>query len=156
MNNYFNIHKLFTTKKNLLFLLSFILAGLIFFSYFFYTKNGVLTVDLGQQYVDFLAFLRHNLFSHPLRLIYSFSNGLGGSMLATDAYYLFSPFNLLLFLFPQNFLAQAILVIIGLKIAAGGLTSYYYWQQKTAKPFYALAASSATHYLDMLSPTTST
>ncbi|KRO14475.1 YfhO family protein [Lactobacillus helveticus] len=143
MNNYFNIHKLFTTKKNLLFLLSFILPGLIFFSYFFYTKNGVLTVDLGQQYVDFLAFLRHNLFSHPLRLIYSFSNGLGGSMLATDAYYLFSPFNLLLFLFPQNFLAQVILVIIGLKIAAGGLTSYYYWQQKTAKPFYALATSSA-------------
>lgn len=143
MNNYFTIHKLFTAKKNLLFLLSFILPGLIFFSYFFYTKNGVLTVDLGQQYVDFLAFFRNNLFSHPLRLIYSFSNGLGGSMLATDAYYLFSPFNLLLFLFPENLLPQAILIIIGLKIATSGLTSYYYWQQKINMSFYALAASSA-------------
>lgn len=143
MNNYFNIHKLFTAKKNLLFLLSFILPILIFLSYFFYTKNGVLTVDLGQQYVDFLAFFRNNLFSHPLRLIYSFSNGLGGSMIATDAYYLLSPFNLLLFLFPKNLLPQAILIIIGLKIATSGLTSYYYWQQKINIPFYALAASSA-------------
>lgn len=125
--------------------MSFILPGLIFFSYFFYTKNGVLTVDLGQQYVDFLAFFRHNLFTHPLNLIYSFSNGLGGSMLATDAYYLLSPFNLLLFLFPQSFLPKAILLIITLKIATAGLTSYYYWKQKISD-FYALAAS-ATYAL---------
>ena len=103
----------------------------------------MLTVDLGQQYVDFLAFFRRNLFSHPLRLIYSFSNGLGGSMLATDAYYLCSPFNLLLFLFPQHFLPQAILIIIALKIGAAGLSSYYYWKQKITNHFYALAASSA-------------
>lgn len=125
--------------------MSFILPGLIFFSYFFYTKNGVLTVDLGQQYVDFLAFFRHNLFTHPLKLIYTFSNGLGGSMLATDAYYLLSPFNLLLFLFPQSFLPRAILLIITLKIATAGLTSYYYWKQKISD-FYALAAS-ATYAL---------
>lgn len=138
-----NIYKTYANKKNLLFLLSFVLPGLIFLSYFFYTKNGVLTVDLGQQYVDFLAFLRQNLFTHPLRLIYSFSNGLGNSMLATDAYYLFSPFNLILFLFPQDFLPQAVLIIIGLKVSAIGLTSYYYWQQKISNSFYALAASSA-------------
>lgn len=143
MNIYYTIDKFLSNKRNVLFLLSFILPNLIFLSYFFYTKNGVLTVDLGQQYVDFLAFFRHNLTSHPLKLIYSFSNGLGGSMLATDAYYLLSPFNLILLFFPQNLLPQAILVIIGLKIATAGLTSYYYWQQKIANAFYALAASSA-------------
>lgn len=139
----FNSHHIAINRKNIFYWLSFLLPALIFLSYFFYTKNGVLTVDLGQQYVDFLAFFRRNLFSHPLRLIYSFANGLGGSMLATDAYYLCSPFNLLLFLFPQNLLPQAILIIIALKIGAAGLATYYYWQQKIANPFYALAASSA-------------
>lgn len=64
-------------------------------------------------------------------------------MLATDAYYLFSPFNLLLFLAPQKFLSQMVLVIIAAKIATVGLTSYYYWKQKIDNEFYALAASAA-------------
>lgn len=143
MLKFLNSRHIAINRKNIFFWLSFLLPALIFLSYFFYSKNGVLTVDLGQQYVDFLAFFRRNLFSHPLRLIYSFSNGLGGSMLATDAYYLCSPFNLLLFLFPQHFLPQAILIIIALKIGAAGLSSYYYWKQKITNHFYALAASSA-------------
>lgn len=137
------MHRLSLNKETVLYLISFILPGLIFLSYFFYTRNGVLTVDLGQQYVDFLAFFRQNLFTHPLKLIYSFSNGLGGSMLGTDAYYLFSPFNLILFFLPQHFLPEAILLIIALKIATAGLTSYYYWQKKIENNFYALAASAA-------------
>lgn len=64
-------------------------------------------------------------------------------MLGTDAYYLFSPFNLLLFLAPQKYLAQMILVIITAKISTAGLTSFYYWQKIIANPFYALAASAA-------------
>ncbi|WP_308556846.1 YfhO family protein [uncultured Lactobacillus sp.] len=143
MNKYFKTLKLNFNTERLLYIISFILPGLIFLSYFFYTKNGVLTVDLGQQYVDFLAYFRSNLFTHPLRLIYSFANGLGGSMLATDAYYLSSPFNLLLFLAPQKFLPQMVLVIIAAKIATAGLTSYYYWRQKINHNFYALAASTA-------------
>ncbi len=143
MIKFLNSNRITINRKNIFYWLSFLLPTIIFLSYFFYTKNGVLTVDLGQQYVDFLAFFQRNLFTHPLRLIYSFSNGLGGSMLATDAYYLCSPFNLLLFLFPQSFLPQAILLIIALKIGAAGLAAYYYWQQKIINPFYALAASSA-------------
>lgn len=143
MTKYFKTLKLNFNKEKVLYLISFVLPGLIFLSYFFYTKNGVLTVDLGQQYVDFLAFFRSNLFTHPLRLIYSFANGLGGSMLATDAYYLFSPFNLLLFLAPQRFLPEMVLIIIATKIATAGLTSYYYWKQKIDNEFYALAASAA-------------
>lgn len=143
MNKFFNTHRLSLNKEIVLYLISFILPGLIFLSYFFYTKNGVLTVDLGQQYVDFLSYFRQNLFTHPLKLIYSFSNSLGSSMLGTDAYYLFSPFNLILFLFPMHFLPEAVLFIIALKIATAGLTSYYYWQNKLEDKFYALAASAA-------------
>lgn len=143
MLKFLNSHHTAINRKNIFYWLSLLLPAIIFASYFFYMKSGVLTVDLGQQYVDFLAFFRRNLFTHPLRLIYSFANGLGGSMLATDAYYLCSPFNLLLFLFPQNFLPQAILFIITLKIGTAGLAAYYYWHQKINNSFYALAASSA-------------
>ena len=127
MTNYFTTLKLNVNKEKVLYLISCVLPGLIFLSYFFYTQNGVLTVALGQHCIVFVAFFKSNLFTHPLRLIYSFANGLGGSMLATDAYYLFSPFNLLLFLAPQRFLPEMVLIIIAIKIATAGLTSYYYW-----------------------------
>lgn len=122
--------------------LSFLIPALSFFIYFACHHFDILTVDLGQQYVDFFAFLRRNLFTHPARLIYSFQNGLGGSMIGTDAYYLLSPFNLIFFFFSQNLLPFAILLIISLKIGTAGLTSYYYWQNK-GNHFNALAASLA-------------
>ncbi|RVU70066.1 MULTISPECIES: YfhO family protein [Lactobacillus] len=131
------------TKPSVYFgLISTILPFLLFFLYFASHHFNILTVDLGQQYVDFFAFLRSKLFSDPLSLIYTFQNGLGGSMVATTAYYLLSPFNLIVFLFPQSALPIAILTIISLKIAAIGLTSYYYWQ-KSVKPAYASAGGLA-------------
>lgn len=117
-------------RKIIFFIISFLLPSLIFFSYFSYRGMEILTVDLGQQYVDFLAYYRDNLFSSPLNLIYSFAKGLGGSMLGTDAYYLSSPLNLILFLFPKKMLPEAILGIISIKIGLIGLSSYYFWQKK--------------------------
>ena len=116
--------------KNSFYLISFLLPFLIFETYFLSNNANILTVDLGQQYIDFLAFFKNNLFSHPARLIYNFNQGLGSSFIGTTAYYLTSPFNLVLFFLPNRFLPQAILVIIGLKIGSIGLTSYFYWQEK--------------------------
>lgn len=121
---------------------SFLLPALVFFAYFASKGYNVLTVDLGQQYVDLLAFYQKNLLTHPLRLIYTFASGLGNSMLGTDAYYLLSPFNLLLLLFPQKQLPLAILVLISVKIGAIGLASYEVWQTKyPLRSATALAAS---------------
>lgn len=106
----------------------------------------VLTVDLGQQYVDFLAYYRDNLFSSPLNLIYSFAKGLGGSMLGTDAYYLNSPLNLILFLFPKKLLPEAILGLISIKIGLIGLSSYYFWQKKFSAYHKAIALSASLAY----------
>lgn len=126
------------------YLFSFLLPALIFFLYFASKHFNLLTVDLGQQYIDLLAYLRANLFSHPLKLIYSWSNGLGGSMIATDAYYLLSPFNLLLFLFPQSALPEAILVIICCKLGTAGVTTFYYFKHfKQNSPILSLAAAFA-------------
>ncbi len=64
--------------------------------------NSILTVDLGQQYIDQFAMFRHTLLAHPSSFFYSFSNALGGDMLSEWAYYLMSPFNLLFYLSHHN------------------------------------------------------
>lgn len=139
-----NPFKKFSGNQVLLSIIAFTLPALLFAGYFLSKKGNVLTVDLGQQYVDLLAYYQQNLLKHPLKLIYSFSSGLGGSMLGTDSYYLLSPFNLLLLLFPQTLLPQAILLVISTKVGAIGLSAFWAWRKKFAlSDEYLLAASSA-------------
>lgn len=132
-------------KNNYLYWLSFLLPACIFASYFLYRNQETLTVDLGQQYIDFLSFYKNNLISNPLNFIFTFSSGLGGSFIGTTAYYLTSPFNLLLFIFSNSSLPKAILLIISLKVGCIGLSSFYYFQKffKGDKKIFALAASLA-------------
>ena len=102
--------KRFTTlspQKNMLFL-SFLLP--LFVMMVIYATMGVypfgnstlLTVDLGQQYVDFFSYYRTTLLSDPSALFFSFTKSFGGEMLGLWAYYLMSPFNLIFLLFPQS------------------------------------------------------
>lgn len=51
-------------------------------------------------------------------------------MLATDAYYLLSPLNLLLCLFPNNYLPAITLIIICIKFGLSGLSAFFVWQKK--------------------------
>lgn len=138
------LNKRFFSTKRLAYILSFLLPFLSIFIYFAINHFNLLTVDLGQQYIDFLAFFRQNFFTNPLKLIYNFQNGLGGSMIATDAYYLMSPFNFVLFFFPKSQITFAVLTIISLKFAFCGLSYFYYWyHQKNYDVLYSLAASFA-------------
>lgn len=132
-------------KTKYLYWLSFLLPALIFASYFIYRNQEILTIDLGQQYIDFLSFYKNNLFSNPLNLVYTLSSGLGNSFIGTWTYYLTSPFNLLLFLFSNSHLPEAILLIISLKVGSIGLSSFYYFQKFFTgdNKIFALAASLA-------------
>ena len=62
--------------------LSFWTPVLLMLGYFIYRgfypfgSSSVLTVDLGQQYVDFFAYFRHTLLHSPSELFYSFSKAL--------------------------------------------------------------------------------
>ena len=100
--------KRFTTlspQKNMLFL-SFLLP--LFVMVVIYATMGVypfgnstlLTVDLGQQYVDFFSYYRTTLLSDPSAIFFSFTKSFGGEMLGLWAYYLMSPFNFIFLLFP--------------------------------------------------------
>lgn len=127
--------------RTILYLLSFFIPFAIFAGYFAMHGMRILTVDLGQQYIDLLAFYKDHFFN-PAAYSYSFANGLGGSLIGTFFYYLASPFNMLLLFFSKTQLPIAIYWIISLKVGTIVLTSYYYFQKHYQK-IYALAGSNA-------------
>ncbi|MBQ1950345.1 MAG: YfhO family protein [Clostridia bacterium] len=81
--------------------------------------KSVMLVDMHHQYAPLLNELR-SLFIEGSLSSYSFHLGLGANFIPTFAYYLASPLNILLVLFPENYLTEGILVITLLKIAAAG------------------------------------
>ncbi|MEG2292222.1 MAG: YfhO family protein [Carnobacterium sp.] len=85
-------------------------------------NSTLLTVDLGQQYVDFYAYYRETLLHNPLSFFYSFSKAIGGDMIGLWAYYLTSPFNLILILFPPKLITLAVTTLTLIKISTAGLT----------------------------------
>lgn len=115
--------------------LSFWIPAIIMLSYFAYRgmapfgSSSILTVDLGQQYIDQFAAFKHTLLSHPSSFFYSFSNALGGDMLGEWAYYLMSPFNLIYLFVSINHLPAAILLVTVLKFGAAGLSMAYLLQK---------------------------
>lgn len=79
--------------------------------------KSIMVVDMHHQYAPLLSELRDMLRSGS-GFTYSFHVGLGGNFIPTFAYYLASPLNLLLLLFPENLLTEGILVITLIKGAA--------------------------------------
>ncbi|KRL63403.1 YfhO family protein [Lactobacillus psittaci] len=129
-------------KQLISYLAAFGLPFIIFLSYFLVRHGQILTVDLGQQYIDLLAHYRQSLLHNPAELIFSFANGLGSSMVATDFYYLASPVNLILLLIPLKFFPTGILILISIKVGLIGLSAFYYFKGEN-KTLFALAASLA-------------
>ena len=64
-------------------------------------KNTMFVFDMSQQYVEFLGYLKH-VISGTDSWNYSFVQSLGGDSVGLFAYYLMSPYNLLLLLFGDN------------------------------------------------------
>ena len=115
-------------KKHHVLLLSFLIPFTIMLCYFIGRKmypfgnSSLLTVDLGQQYIDFFSYFRATLLHHPTSFFYSFSQAIGGDMLGEWAYYLMSPFNLIFLLFPGKSIVAGVMVVTLLKYALSGLT----------------------------------
>ena len=87
-------------------------------------SDTFLRVDMGMQYADFLSFVRN---SSPLEKIYSFSKSFGGQTWALMAYYGFSPFNLLLYIFPRHKIELAICLTVGAKFVFMSMAAYIYF-----------------------------
>ncbi|WP_179395625.1 YfhO family protein [Lacticaseibacillus absianus] len=126
-----------------------LLPVLIMASYYIAIKvfpfgnNSLLTVDLGQQYIDFYSYWRQTVLGHPGQFFYAFNKDLGGDMLGTFAYYLMSPFNFILLLFPKTALDLAITVMTLAKYAAAGLAMGHYLRAHRAQGGWLIGLSTA-------------
>lgn len=88
-------------------------------------NNNLLISDMGAQYNAFLTAWRHMLASHHITL-YTFSQGLGSNFVPTMAYYLLSPFNLLLLLGKSCAVPVMVSWLLILKITLIAMTMTYF------------------------------
>lgn len=88
-------------------------------------NRHMLTVDLFHQYAPFFSLFREKLLTGG-SLFYAPTIGLGTNFYALFAYYLASPLNFLLLLFPAHCLTEAIFLITLIKIGLSGLTFFLY------------------------------
>ena len=89
----------------------------------------ILTVDLYHQYAPFLAELRRKILSGDT-LFFTWQAGLGIGFLPLFAYYLASPLNIILVLFPPAYLAEAVLTLTLVKVGLSGLTFQLYLKKR--------------------------
>lgn len=83
---------------------------------------SVLSVDMRNQYVSFFANMKDQLLLGGQSWLYTFSKALGGDLAGFSAYYLLSPFNLVLLLFPTSALPSGIALVTLLKVGSCGLS----------------------------------
>ncbi len=104
--------------------------------------RGVLIIDSLHQYLPFFTEF-HEKLANSENLLYSFGGGLGFNFWATFAYYLASPLNFLVALFPKENMMDVMALFIVLKIGLCGLTmSWYLVHRNKGRSYYPIAFSS--------------
>lgn len=92
-------------------------------------SESFLTEDLKYQYVDLFTWYKKVLTGGE-SLLYSFSPSLGSNAWGVWSYYLASPFNLLILLFPDSLLTLAVFVITVLKLGLAGAAAAFYLRHR--------------------------
>jgi len=101
---------------SIIWLLSIIPSGIFPFG-----GNVIFTSDMLYQYTGYFEFIREVL-TEGVSPFFSFYKGLGEETLGMISYYMMSPFNLIVALFPKGNISEAVLIINLMKIGACGLT----------------------------------
>jgi len=121
-------------------------------------NNSVLTLDMQAQYVYYFEALRR-LLTEGGSWLYSWERTLGGEFMGIVAYYLGSPFNLLVAVFPKDRIPDAIMFIELMKIGSMGLTFAYYLRKTrntsdmvtvSFGTMYALSAYAVVHLCNIM------
>ena len=116
--------------NSIFYFLSFFIPVLILFTVFFlngmypFGNKTIMTGDITYQFIDYLAYYKTIFFGNN-DLTYTFSKTLGGDMAGFSSYYLYSPFNLLLLLFPNKWLPVGLMIMIILKCGLCGVSFFY-------------------------------
>ncbi|MBQ2645017.1 YfhO family protein, partial [bacterium] len=118
-------------KSKLIYGLSFILPILILTiclipcHIFPFGQERFLWGDAEFQYINFLSYFK-SIFTTNNDFFYSFSMLGGSPIFDFSAYYLHSPLNFILFLFPNEYLQIGLQIIIILRLGLCGLTFAYF------------------------------
>lgn len=99
--------------------------------------RSLLFSDTGAQYVPILEYLRSTI-SHGQFHLFSFALGTVSSLVPLLTYYVISPYNVLIFLFPAAQLPTAVALIMILKISTIGLTMAIFLRRAFLKSGWSL------------------
>ncbi|MBQ0026591.1 MAG: YfhO family protein [Lachnospiraceae bacterium] len=125
----------YTFEEKLPLILSFVLPVLIMIgvlagkSVWPFGDKCFLRTDLYHQYAPFLSELGDKL-KNGGSLLYAWDIGLGSNYPATAAYYLCSPFNILMAIIPDSFVIEFLTIMAVIKIGLCGLTMAIYLSKK--------------------------
>ena len=117
--------------ENPLYVAAFLLpAALLFVAYLLFGvypagEYSVLSLDLNGQYVYYYEYM-HDVFRGTESIFYSWSRNLSGEFLGIFGYYLASPFNLIVWLFPRTLITEGLLTMLLVKVGAIGVCMAIY------------------------------
>ena len=118
-------------RKSVILSLSFLLPALLMALVFAlcgicpFGSRSLGVMDMSHQYLSFLYSLR-DILTGEASLFYLPSMCLGGNMMGVAAYYLFSPLNLLICLFPREKMLEAVSTLYFIRTGLCGLTMCIY------------------------------
>lgn len=116
---------------NITFIMAFIIPAIIFVALYFvreifpFGSNCYLRSDMYHQYAPFFSEL-WNKIRNGESLTYSWNIGMGTNFTSLYAYYLASPANWLIVLFPQKYMIEIMNALIIIKLSAASVTFTWY------------------------------
>ena len=123
------IKRFFTVDKQLWlsFLVPFLILLISYFIFgvFPFGKQSVLSLDLNGQYVYYYDYM-YDVFAGKESIFYSWSRNLSGEFMGIVGYYLASPFNILVWIWPRECITEGLLTMMVTKVGAIGLCTAVY------------------------------
>lgn len=111
--------------------LSFLLpVAILFISYIIFQvwpfgERSVLSLDLNAQYVYYYDYM-YDVFAGKESLFYSWSRNLSGEFMGIIGYYLASPFNFLVWIYPREMITEGLMTMMLAKAGAAGLSCAFF------------------------------
>ena len=123
-----------------------ILIAYIAMGVFPFGDQATMIIDSYHQYVPFFSEF-HDKIWHGESFLYSWHGSLGFNFIAVQAYYLASPLNFLIAIFPASMMIEAFETLIILKICLSGWTAYRYLRRRTGRNDYSTVVFAAFYAL---------
>ncbi len=133
------------------------MIGYIMFKVWPIGDKSVLCLDLNAQYVFYFDYM-HDVFAGKESLLYSWSRNLSGEFVGIIGYYLASPFNFLVWLFPREMITEGLMTMMLAKFGACGVTFAIYahksmgLSKNTAAIFSAMYSLCAYMVVETMNP----